>query len=263
MKKLLMIGFTVAFLMPAAAIAQSPWDGTWKIDLSTAQMPTKPDVYLLIDGTYQCKTCVPPISVRADNTDQMVSGNPYYNMINIKIVDNHTITETDKMNGKIVSTTQITVSPDGNTATFDFTDSSDTNSAPVTGKGEATRVEKGPAGSHLISGSWRASKMDAVSDNGLMFTYKVNGGALSMTTPTGQSFTANLNGTEAPFKGDPGTTSVSVKTISNNQIQETDKRDGKVISVSNSTLSSDGKTMTISVVDQLHGTTSKFTATKQ
>jgi hypothetical protein len=263
MKKLFTFAFALALLMPAAAIAQSPWDGTWKIDLATAQMPTKPDVYMLIGGVYQCKTCVPQISVRADNTDQMVSGHPYYNMVNIKIVDDHTILETDKMNGKIVSSTQITVSPDGNTATFEFSDSSATNGAPVTGKGEATRVEKGPAGSHLISGSWRTTKMDSVSDNGLMFTYKVNNGALSMTTPTGQSFTVKLDGTEAPYKGDPGTTSVSVKTISNNTIEETDKLNGKVISVSQSIISADGKTMTISVSDQLHGTTSKFTATKQ
>src|SRR6516225_820611 len=33
--------------------------------------------------------------------------------------------------------------------------------------------------------------------------------------------------TEAPYKGDPGTTSVSVKKISDHALEETDKRDGK------------------------------------
>src|SRR5260370_1428597 len=131
---------------------------------------------------------------------------------------------------------------------FEFTDSSNTNADPVTGKGEETRVAKGPAGSHAISGSWRASKMDAVSDNGLLFTYKVSGDSLTMTSPTGQSYTAKLDGTEAPFKGDPGTTSVSVKKMGMNTMEETDKRDGKVISVARMTLSADGSLPEIRLV---------------
>ena len=40
-----------------------------------------------------------------------------------------------------------------------------------------------------------------------------------------------MDGTEAPYRGDPGTTRVSVKKISDHALEETDKRDGKVISV--------------------------------
>jgi hypothetical protein len=153
-------------------------------------------------------------------------------------------------------------SADGKTAKFEFSDSRATNAAPVTGKGELTRVATGPAGSHAISGSWRTTKMDTVSDNGLTYTYKVDGGVLKMSTPTGQSYAARMDGAEAPYKGDPGTTSVSIKSIDKNTIEETDKRDGKVIGIARSTVSSDGKTMTISVNDTLHGSTSEFTAKK-
>jgi len=178
-------------------------------------------------------------------------------------VDDRTIEETDKKNGKTVGTSKSWVSADGNTIMFEFSDSSATNADPVTGKGEATRVAKGPAGSHAISGSWRMSKMESMSDNGLAFTYKVAGDSLTMTNPTGQSYTAKLDGTEAPYKGDPGTTSVSVKKMDKNTMEETDKREGKVISVSHMTLAADGKNMTIAVEDKLHGTTMKFTAQKQ
>ncbi len=51
-------------------------------------------------------------------------------------------------------------------------------------------------------------------------TYKVNGDELTMTTPTGQSYTAKLDGTEAPYKGDPGTTSVSAKQMGKNSIAQ-------------------------------------------
>lgn len=157
----------------------------------------------------------------------------------------------------------MTVSPDGNTLTFEFTDSSNTNGAPVTGKGEATRVAKGPAGANAISGSWRTTKIENISDNGIMFTFKVSGDELTMTSPTGQSYTAKLNGPDAPYKGDPGTTSVSVKSLGKDTVEETDKRDGKVISVSKMTVTPDGNTMNIMVEDKLHGTTAHFVATKQ
>jgi len=86
---------------------------------------------------------------------------------------------------------------------------------------------------------------------------------LTMSNQTGQSYTAKLDGTEAPYKGDPGTTSVSVKKTGPNGIDETDKRDGKVISIAHMTVSADGKTLTFAVEDKLHGTTAKFTAQKQ
>jgi hypothetical protein len=253
----------VSLLMPAMAMAQSAFDRTWKVDLKTAKFPTKPDVYLLQDGMYHCKTCVPSIDVKADGQDHKVSGYPYFDMVSIKVVDDRTIEETDKKNGKTVASSRASISADGNTIMFEFTDSSATNADPVTGKGEETRVAKGPAGSHAISGSWRTSKMDSVSDNGLMFTDKVEGDSLSMSTRTGQSYTAKLDGTEAPYKGDPGTTSVSVKKVDKNTIEETDKRDGKVISVSRMTVAADGKSMTIAVSDKLHGTTSQYVALKQ
>jgi hypothetical protein len=263
MKQRLWIGLLASSLMPVLAMAQSAFDGTWKFDLNKAEFPTKPDVFLLQDGMYHCKTCVPTIDVKADGQDQTVSGHPYYDAVNIKIVDDRTVVETDKKAGRTVSTSRMTVSPDGSTATFVFTDSSNTNGAPVTGKGESVRVAKGPAGSHATSGSWRFKKAESASDNGLLETFKVEAGSLVMTTPTGQGYNAKLDGTEAPYKGDPGTTSVSVKQIGKNIIDETDKRDGKVISVTRMTVAPDGKTITFAVSDKLHGTTSQFVAEKQ
>jgi hypothetical protein len=252
-----------ALLMPTPGMAQSVFDGTWKVDLNTAKFSEKPDVYLLQDGMYHCKTCIPAIDVKADGQDQKVSGHPYYDVMSIKVVDDRTIEETDKKNGKTVAISKSSLSADGNTLTFEFTDSSATNADPVTGKGSATRVAKGPAGSHGISGSWKMAKVDTVSDNGISFSYKVSGDSLSMTSPTGQSYTAKLDGTEAPYKGDPGTTSISMKKTGPNTMEETDKRDGKVINVSQMTVSADGKTMKIKSEDKLRGTHSEITAAKQ
>src|SRR5208282_4385904 len=124
---------------------------------------------------------VPPIKIKADGQDQTVTGHPYYDTVAIKVISDHEIEEIDKKNGKTVITNTTTVSADGNTATFEFTDSSDTNADPVTGKGEATRVAKGPAGSNAISGSWRTTKFENLSANGLLVTYKVEGDSLTMS----------------------------------------------------------------------------------
>src|ERR1022692_4440480 len=55
--QLLRFGFVLSCLIPALALAQSPFDGTWRVVPGSDQLPTKPDVYLLQGGTYHCPTC--------------------------------------------------------------------------------------------------------------------------------------------------------------------------------------------------------------
>lgn len=264
MKRLSFFVVLSALLVPTLAAAQSAFDGTWKIDMNKVDFPKKPDVFLLQNGMYACKTCTPPYEIKADGSDQAVSGHPYFDTVAIKVVNDHAIDETDKKGGKVVATSTSTVSSDGNTVMFEFSDSSNTNGGPpVTGKGEATRVAKGPAGSNAISGSWRTTKMEGLSDNAIVWAYKVSGDEITMTSQTGQSYTAKLNGTDAPMKGDPGVSSVSVKMIGKDTLEETDKRSGKVISVFKMTVAADGKTAKASVDDKLQNRTTDFAVTKQ
>jgi hypothetical protein len=262
MKALICGAIVCAVVAPLSAHADSPIAGTWKADVSTAQMPKKPDVFVLKGGMYDCKTCTPAYTIKADGTDQAVSGHPYFDTVAIKVVDPNTIEETDKKSGKVVTTSKTTVSSDGKTATFEFNDSSNTNGAPVTGKGTVKKVAPGPAGSHAVSGSWITTSFDSLSDNGVTVTYKVDGDMLSMSAPTGQSYTAKMDGSDSPFKGDPGITSVSVK-MTGHTLVETDKRNGKMISRTRSTISKDGKSMTVAYYDALHDRTTHYSATKQ
>jgi len=264
MKKTCLFAAFGVLLLPLLAHAQSPFDGTWKANMNNVDWSKKPDVYLLKDGMYSCKTCTPPYEVKADGTDQKVSGHPYYDTVAIKVINDHEIEETDKKDGKTVATIKNTVAPDGNTLMFEFTDSSNSNGgAAVTGKGEAVRVAKGPAGSSPISGSWRTSKMESLSDNGITVTYKVSGEEITMSNPTGQTYTAKLDGSDAPMKGDPGITSVSVKMIGKNTLEETDKRNGKVIGIFRGTVQPNGKTINASYDDKLQGRTTKWTMSKE
>jgi hypothetical protein len=262
-KKLLLFAASASLLLPGLVTAQSAFVGTWKGDLSNVQMPKKPDRYLLDKGVYECLTCAPAVKVKADGEDHKVSGHPYYDTVAIKVIDDHTILETDKKAGKAVATTTTKVAADGKTATFEFSDSSASNAAPIVGNGVQARVAKAPAGAHAVSGSWRATKVENLSDNGLTVTFALNGSTLKMSNLLGQSYAAPLNGKDVPYIGDPGLTSVSVKRISANTIEESDKRNGKVIWVGRMTVAADGKNMTTAWKDSLHGTSGSYAAVKQ
>jgi hypothetical protein len=246
---------------PALLFAQSPFDGTWMTKLDTAQFPKKPDSYLLDKGMYECSSCVPKFKVKADGTDQKVTGHPYYDTVMVKVVDDHTVESTEKKDGKTMFTSTDTVSSDGNTLTTKFTDQSEDK--PVTGEVTSTRVSKGPAGSHAVSGSWRTEKVNSVSDNGLLVTYQSTADGLKMSDPNGESYDAKFDGKDYPVQGDPGQTMVSLKRMGNDTIEETDKRNGKVVGVAKMTVSSDGKWITVEFTNKERGTKTTYKMEKQ
>ncbi|WP_130619125.1 hypothetical protein [Dyella amyloliquefaciens] len=252
----------LALLSPVCAFATSAFDGTWKVDMSQVQLSKKPSVIVLQSGMYDCKSCVPHFMVKADGQDHPITGNPYFDAAAVEVVDAHTVKITDKKGGKVVASVTSTVSPDGKTVHDDYTDSSNTNSAPITGSEDWVKVAAGPVGSHARSGTWQAGKVTSVSDNAVTWTMKETGGMFSMTAPTGQSYNAKVDGTEAPFVGDPGVTSVTVK-LTGNTLVESEMRAGKVISVQTSTVSADGKSMKVVSEDKQRNRTTTFVALKQ
>ena len=251
MKGLLITGFLAMLATPGASITQTSFNGTWKVDFNSA-MPRKVNVWLLQNGTYKCTSCSPIVEVRADGKDQPVKGQSYAT-ISVKIVDTRTVEEIEKKNGQVVSDEKFTVSDDGNTVTDQFGN----------WKLIMSRVEKAPTGAHELSGSWQPLKMESMSDKELLVTYKLEGESFSMSRPTGQSYSAKLNGADAPYKGDSDTNSVALNRIDKNTIEETAKLNGKVISVTRLTVAPDGRSITVSVRDLQDGSTNQFAMQKQ
>lgn len=246
MKKLLLGGMLLAFMLPCHVMAQSVFDGTWKIDIDKVQTSKKPEVIMLKNGEYSCN-CTPPIHVKADGMDHSVSGFPRIDTVAVTIVDDHTVTETGKKDGKVVYTDTTTVAPDGKTATFESVSNRSDNSSTI--KGTMTRIGKGAEGSHALAGSWHTSSFQSASDNMLTYTYATHGDSVSMTSPRGESYTAKLDGKPVPYKGDPGTDMISVKMVGD-AMEETQSLAGKVTSIAKMTVSGDGKTMTTVIVNK-------------
>jgi len=235
----------------AKASDGAEFDGTWIVDFQAA-MPTKVDVWVLKDGRYVCSSCTPRIEVKADGKDQRVAGQPF-DSISVEIVDAKTVREVEKKDGQVVSDEKFSMSDDGETATDEFGN----------WKLRLVRVEKGPAGAHGLSGSWKPVKMEAVSDRELLVTYNLEAGIFRMIRPTGQSFAAKVDGSDGIYRGDPDINGVMVKRIGPDTIEETDKLNGKVVSVTTLTLGADGKSMKVVVKDAGDGSRNEFTLLKQ
>lgn len=249
----------VAFAAPAFA---APIDGTWKADVKTAKPPEKPDSYMLRGGIYSCLTCAPPFTVPADGRFHEVRGNPYLDEVAIKVVDARRLEEIDRKAGKVTSKSSVAISRDGQSADFTFT-TYPPGGKMVTGNGSLRRVGPIPRGAHLASGKWRTISYGGISDSGLLYTFRQEGDLLRYSSPTGASYAARIGGPQAPVKGDPGWTSVSVRRTGPGTFVENDYRNGKLITVMVMALDRSGRSMSVKVDDRLHGSQMAYTAAKQ
>ena len=244
-----------------SASAQSAFNGTWHTDLSKSKLSTKPNVFYLSQGWYHCVSCNPTYNVKADGTDQPVTGQAY-DTVSVKEEDAKTISVTAKKAGAVDFEQTRTVSADGKTLTVKTTVHPPNSAQPVTAEVTATLSGVAPSGVHAASGAWVIAKLKQ-SDNGLDTTYKIEGDQITMTQPTGESYTAKLDGTDAPYKGSNSTDTVSVKKIDAHTIEETDKRGGEVTEVDKITVAANGKTMTVVATSKRTDRTSTYVATKK
>jgi hypothetical protein len=259
MKKFLLVAI---LLTPLFCLAEGPFDGTWRFNLQNSNLPEKPDVYSVQNSTFSCSTCVPKLNVKDDGQDHKVNGSPYFDTVNVKAPNDHSLDVTYMKGGRLVGTENRVTSDDGNVLTTDWKFTSEAGKE-MAGKNTYKRVGTPPASGNKVTGSWRQDKVENTTDNWVTYTFKESPDGLSFSDPTGDAYEAKFDGKDYPYHGDPGTTSVVVKKIDANTIEETDKRNGKVISIAHMTVAPDGKSMTVQINDKLRGTTAKYIAEKQ
>jgi hypothetical protein len=257
-----MIPVLLAFAsLPTLAATASPVDGTWVWDAGNTKLPDRPDVYLLVKDQYDCKSCVPPISAKADGADHLVTGHPYSDAIALTIVNPQVVKATYKKGGKMTGLETLTVSDDGNSLRDAYEDHTESTAASSVVRYE--RIAPAPAGAHALSGSWRATKIESVSDTGSTLILTMTAEGLDSKDMSGVGYQAKFDGKDYPLVGDLAHTMVSVKRLSDRSFEETNKRDGKVEWVFRMTVSVDGKTAQYTVEDRRHGTTSSGTLHKK
>ena len=247
--------------IPVQSLAQSPFDGTWRTNMAQTKLSPKPNEFYLSQGWYHCTSCNPKIDAKADGTDQPVTGQSY-DTISVRDSDSKSLSFTTQKGGKVDFEQTRTVSADGKTLVVKTTSHPMNSDQTVTAEATAKRIGALPTGVHATSGSWQLTKVEQ-SENGLLSTFKTKGDELSMSSPTGESFTAKIDGKDYPVKGAYTFNAVSLKRVDARTLEETDKRDGTVYEVSKMTVSPDGKKMTVVSTNKLTDRTTTYTADKK
>ena len=178
----------------------------------------------------------------------------------MKAVDDKTVEFHRKKGDREVSSTVITVSDDGNTATAKFHDATTPDAPPIDGQSTLKRAGPAPAGAHAISGQWVPEQVNDDSEEALNASYTIDGNSVTWSGQ-GQSYTAELGGPAVPVKGDIGGTTVAVSNEGGG-LKETFTRDGKVVNETVTTVAADGKTATWVSTDPRDGSKVTGTANK-
>lgn len=251
----------VAALSPARSAAQSPFDGTWRIILSQSRFSPKPIVIFLSGGWYHCTSCNPQIDVRANGADQPVLGQAF-DTISVREISAKSIQIVTKKSNGVMTEQTSTASNDGRTLTVKSAMHPAGGGPVILTEITACRVGFAPAGINPASGSWRIARISR-SENAMLISYRLNGDEVTVTHPTGETFTARFDGSDYPVRNARSYSTVSLRRIDKNTIQQTGKRDDMIVAVTKMIVSADGKRMTIVDNSPLTDRTSTYIAVKQ
>ena len=222
--------------------AESGFNGTWRPEYPQKMSPDrKPDVIELKNGTFSCPSCSPPYALPADGVAHPISNNPLFDVLTVKVVDARTVLRQGKKGGTVVFDSRLTAGADGATLT-DLQTIMGMMSQPFVVRVRAKRIGAAQPGSHAVSGEWQWLDYD-LPNNDEDTTLRIEGDTLSMSDKMGRSFTAKLDGSDAPYSGSPKFATVSVTLIDPYTIEERDKSDGKVVKITRWTVTPDGKTI--------------------
>jgi hypothetical protein len=255
MKKVIAL---ILFAVPVMAWG-GPFDGTWVLDVTSSKTEGRPDTYLLQDGQFTCDACQPEVKIPADGKTHKLTGHSYYDEMTVTVVSPQSVKMSTTLNGKKNYDRTMTVAKDGKSMVEDFLDYG--GSKPASAKFASIRVKSGPAGAHVISGSWRPDEKNTTMSADLTtVTFQESADGLKMSAPTGQSYDAKYDGKEYLTAGDPGKTMISLQHLGPRKILETDKRNGKVVGSYIMQVSDDGQTIHAVGDDKENGiqTTSTF-----
>lgn len=227
----------LAFSTPASCFAQSAIDGTWKVDLDSYSRGLKPTSFTVRDGRFACVSCPGKSSIATDGRDHAVDGDPTLDTLAVKLLDARTVQTIAKKDGKVAVRSTLKISDDGKTLVRQTTET--VNGHPSNEEVSFTHVATGPTGSHWLSGSWRRVKVASLSESTV--TFRTEGRTLSMSSPHGGSYTAQIDGPPAPLKGDRSGDAVTVRMKDASTMEEVALRNGKPYLVTTMRVDPSGK----------------------
>jgi hypothetical protein len=250
--------FLIPTLLPAAALAGTGFDGTWKMNLESYKTTGKPLALLLTGGEYTCSSCNPPYTVKADGSEHKVNGRAYFDTAQVTVTGPRSADIVLKRGSKEIVRFSDTVAADGTTLTSKVTNHQ--GAQPETDEFTAKRLAAAPAGSHPLSGSWQEEQHSRGEQRAVQYRMTTEGFQMRWN---GRSYDAKFDGKEYPVVSDPGRTTVSLKKIDDSTIEETDHRQGKIVDEIRLTLAKDANTIVVIDQDIALGQTITYTLERQ
>lgn len=238
--KAMFLGAALAVLAAPAA-AQTGFDGTYKVDIGSAQLPDKPLNRALKGGVYHCD-CDIPMTVPADGAWHKVTGRPRVDSLRVIVIGDDGLRIEGRQGEKLVYATTDQVSADGMVNNWTNTDFTPVSGEPLKASGQDKRVGAAPAkGLHKINGGWVTStdglKVDPA---GLTVVMKSVPGGMSVTIGTGETYQAQFGGPAVPITNDAPGTMVRLRQISATSFAEEISRNGKPIALNTFVAAPDG-----------------------
>jgi len=253
----LLAGLALVVLLPLPAWA-GPFDGTWRIDMKKTHLDPKPWDQTVKDGRYSCTTCDPKIDIKADGSDQTVptEGKEPETMA-VVVINAQSVKLTHKRAGKVTRERLQSVSADGKTLNVQRVEYPP-EGGPVKIAISHSRVGAPPPEAHAVSGVWRVVKLDVQSDNGKLFTLQSTGDGMTMSSPTGEGYSAKFDGAPVPWRNDPDGGTIAIRKIDANTYEETYAVKGKPVEIHRVMVK--GNALTIEATDLKRNTHSTYGA---
>jgi hypothetical protein len=250
------------------SIMKSVFDGTWRPRYEAPGPDALPDRFLIADGIFECQSCQPPYRVAADGREHAIDGNSRFERLSVAVVDELTVRTTGRRGGATTYESTMVVAQAGNAMTetrtaamkvgevvvpitSPMTGGADSARRPVLFQLSSVRVGAATTGAHLLSGSWRVVEVDLLNHEEDTI-YRVVDDSLTMSDGLGRSYTASLDGSIAPYHGDPRFDRVSVQRIDERTIEESNLKGGAVLQITRWRVDPDGVTMHVRF-DDTHG----------
>lgn len=229
-------------LIAAGEGRASPFDGSWRTDLSSLEFPARPELVVLKDGVYECRSCTPPYSLAADGVFHRVADDPSVDERRVDVVDSQSVRFVDRNADRISREVVVRVAPDGRSRTIAWSEFGGPGTPRIAGKTIQVRQDDPATEAHVISGSWQTVGLVDVTDAAMTETLKLENGILSMSRATGESYRAQIDGPPAPYAGNPAITHVLVTRAGPRELIEKSLYRGEVLTILYRSISADGRT---------------------
>ncbi|MEO8721933.1 MAG: hypothetical protein ABI395_00190 [Sphingobium sp.] len=259
MKMMILAAGLIAIAAPVQAT--SPFDGVWIWDAASTELSSKPDVYQLGSDHFRCASCPSPYELPADGKPYPVVGQSVFDAAAVTVESPQRVRLTTTKGGKSAMQIIFTLAPGNMELSTDISDLS--SGTAVTSRVISQRVANAVVGEHALSGSWRQTRIEAASESATTVRLKVTRTSVAFSDPSGFQYDARFDGRDYPVSGVAVGRTVRVRRTSDSSFEETQKQDGKIVSVISLTVDPNRKTARYVFQDRVEGVTTRGTLNKQ